>query len=419
MKVNGKLLKDIFIHIGGDFLSKAIPFLLLPVLTRYLSSYDYGIVGNYQSVVSILTSLIGLSSSAWLATEYYSNAEGLKQKNFQSCLAFILITALIVFALILVLPEALTEKIGLTREILGLAGLHATGAAIIAVVLSQFQVSKRALQFASLNFTLIFFSTAIALWMIISQKMGYMGRIYSFLIAYTPVALYYFFQARPLHTFKTEASKRRLTEIARFGLPLVPHELSSWISNYIDRVFISTLISIESAGIYTVVFQICYAYEALLIATNRGIVPYMYEDMSRAKENPEAVPKIWKRIRILIAASTTIYLIGLTCGPFLYKHFIGGDFQQGLVVLPILLTAFYLKTYYYLFVNFIFYSKKTLRLSSITALVAVAQAGLSFALIKQIGIFGPAWAALGGSLLTSGLVVWFGVKEIKALSKSH
>lgn len=416
LKGNAKLLQDIFIHVGGDFLAKSIPFLLLPVLTKFLSSYDYGIVGNYQSSVAILTALIGLSSSAWLATEYYSGPAENRIDNLQYCFRFLILTGFLAGILVLISPNFLIETIGLTKGIVCFALFHAWCAAVISLVLSQFQVSKKALHFATLNFLIIAASTALSLFLIIYGKLGYLGRIYSFFVTFGIAAIYYLLKYTPLSGLQFKGAKEKFKSIIRFGLPLVPHELSSWISNYIDRVFLSALLSVSAAGIYTVVFQICYAYEALLVATNRGIVPYIYEDLNKLRSGDSGPEAIWRRIRILVGASTAIYLCGLLLGPFLFSIFIGSQFQQGRDVLPLLLTAFYLKTYYYLFVNFIFFSGKTLRLSSVTAVVALFQAGLSFILIKNFGLFGPAWAALAGSIITSGMVTWLGLKEIHKLS---
>ena len=52
---SSSLIKSSFVYIVCDGINKAIPFLLLPFITHYLTPTDYGVVTNFNVYVQILS----------------------------------------------------------------------------------------------------------------------------------------------------------------------------------------------------------------------------------------------------------------------------------------------------------------------------------------------------------------------------
>ena len=55
------LLKNSFIYVVTDGINNAIPFVLLPLISRYLTPADYGIVSNYNVLIQILSVFVYLA----------------------------------------------------------------------------------------------------------------------------------------------------------------------------------------------------------------------------------------------------------------------------------------------------------------------------------------------------------------------
>ena len=66
-----KLLKNSFIYILGDVLNKAVPFFMLPILTRYLTPEDYGIIATFTVLVSFLMVFTGLSIHGSISVNFF------------------------------------------------------------------------------------------------------------------------------------------------------------------------------------------------------------------------------------------------------------------------------------------------------------------------------------------------------------
>jgi len=65
------LIKKVSIYTSANILVKAIPFLLLPVLTRYLSPSDYGIIAIFQVILAFLIVFIGLNSNGAVMVNFF------------------------------------------------------------------------------------------------------------------------------------------------------------------------------------------------------------------------------------------------------------------------------------------------------------------------------------------------------------
>ena len=66
-----KLLKSFSIYTITGLLTAGIPFFILPVLTRYLSPYDYGQLSLFSTYVLILIPLISLGSTELIGIDFF------------------------------------------------------------------------------------------------------------------------------------------------------------------------------------------------------------------------------------------------------------------------------------------------------------------------------------------------------------
>lgn len=67
--------KNILIYFGSDLLAKAIPFLLIPLLTRYLSPTEYGDISILNIVIEIITILILLGANTYFRVEFFRTSD--------------------------------------------------------------------------------------------------------------------------------------------------------------------------------------------------------------------------------------------------------------------------------------------------------------------------------------------------------
>lgn len=69
--LNSKLFKSSIIYTASSTLNSMIPFLMMPVLTRYINPTDYGNLAMFNVIVSILVPFVGLSIHGAMYRKYY------------------------------------------------------------------------------------------------------------------------------------------------------------------------------------------------------------------------------------------------------------------------------------------------------------------------------------------------------------
>ncbi len=65
------LVKDSAIYLAGEILSKAIPFMLIPYLSRKLGVDGYGELSYYQTYIALFVIFLGLSQDGAIARYFY------------------------------------------------------------------------------------------------------------------------------------------------------------------------------------------------------------------------------------------------------------------------------------------------------------------------------------------------------------
>ena len=72
---NKNLIKNISFFTFFNVINSAIPFLLLPVLTVYLTPEDYGIIDIFFNISLIATPLVGLSIVQAISRYYFEDID--------------------------------------------------------------------------------------------------------------------------------------------------------------------------------------------------------------------------------------------------------------------------------------------------------------------------------------------------------
>ena len=65
------LVKDTLIYVVADGVNKAIPFLILPIIVRYLTPEDYGVITNYAVWAQILAVFVYGAAQGSIPVNYF------------------------------------------------------------------------------------------------------------------------------------------------------------------------------------------------------------------------------------------------------------------------------------------------------------------------------------------------------------
>ena len=109
--LKSKLVRSLGIYTISNVINASIPFLLLPLLTNYLSTEDFGILTNFKLLIELLIPFISLNMMTSLQVVFVNRHKELGSYISSGMIAMVVLTAL--FSLLAALfSEKIVEGTG-------------------------------------------------------------------------------------------------------------------------------------------------------------------------------------------------------------------------------------------------------------------------------------------------------------------
>jgi O-antigen/teichoic acid export membrane protein len=174
-------------------------------------------------------------------------------------------------------------------------------------------------------------------------------------------------------------------------VPLIPHEWGALVITQTDRLFITNMISLAQAGIYTVGLQIAAVIELLASSFNQAYSPWLFRKLKEGREEDKQRIVRW----------TYLYFGGILTLPFLLSgaaawflpYLVGRDFAGAGVFIFWIALGFSFSGMYYMVANYIFFAERTSALAGVTVVTALLNIVLNYVLIRRNGAVGAAQAS--------------------------
>lgn len=351
-----KAIKDSVIYLGGELLSKSIPFLMLPYLSRKLGVAGYGELSYYQTFLALFLIIVGLSQEGAVARYFYFYGKRSLNLIVNTGYAY----TVVVGSLILVGCWVFKA------EMIAYLAISAIFQSFLGVQLSVRQCQKQAIPYAVIQLLLSLFSVAITVIMLEFYQTDLVEKrilaiLFSNLIVFS---IAYFLYSRKLPKKKSYSIKQYKTSLfylLSFGLPLLLHHASLYLKGQLDRIFIYHQFSEIDLGLYAMGAQIAAVLMIIIQAVNKAMIPYLYEGLKTKKINRNKVYQ-WAIYALLFAPvpafimwlipeSVVVWLLG--------EQFIGTKY---FIVLFLMSTT--LAIPYLVLVNYLFYYGKNKLIST-------------------------------------------------------
>ncbi|MGE6571683.1 lipopolysaccharide biosynthesis protein [Psychrobacter namhaensis] len=395
------------IYLFSTILVGVIPFLLLPVLTRYLSPAQYGEVAMFQTLVGALGAFVGVIFVGAASRKYYD--ANLNQKEIASfigsCLQLVSIFSVVVFLVVFAFQYQLSEWLNLRTEYILVAVLVASCSVVINLRLGQWQVQKQAIKYGALQIIQSLLNMFLSLLFVVVMLKGAEGRIDAQVVVSVVFAIVAFYLLSKDSLLKILTwRKDYLYEALKFGVPLIPHIAGGFLLMSVDRFVINQEIGIVEAGVYMVAIQLTAAIGMVFDAINKAYVPWLFEKLKvgNIKEKRRIVKLTYAWFLIIILGVILSFFIG----PFLVVFIAGEEYAKAGQIIGWLTLGQGFEGMYRMVTNYIFYSKKTGLLSLVTIFSGVLNLILLIFLVRTFGLKGAA-IAFSISMGARFLLTWW------------
>lgn len=397
-----KFIKSIGSYTLVNIINKGIPFLLLPVLTNFLTTEDFGILTNIESLIVITVALIGVNVASAVSRQYVKKEVDLK-KYTSTAFRIVLISFSIIFILFSSFTDFIYEWTAIPKVVLYAISIFALLDNLMEVVLAIWRMEDKPFKYGAFRITRTLIELLITLALVLGLKYNWEGRFYGLYLAGALSGLFAFGYLLSNKYLSQGYVKSYKVHFLKFGLPLIPHTISGVLIMYSDKLIITKYIGIGDNGIYSVAFTIGMAISLLQNSFNQAWVPWLFKKLALNVENEKK--KLVRITYLYMLAMLMLAFVLWLITPVIYM-FLGEDFSEGMSVVAIIGLGFAFNGMYKMMVNYMFYAEKTQLISFITIGIAILNISLSIYLIKDHGIMGTAYAS-SVSFFIQFIVTWY------------
>ena len=369
MKVNPykKLISLGSVYTLGSIMENGLSFLLLPLLTVYLSVADFGVVGIMTAILALLTSILQAPFSSGFQRYYFS--DGFKEnrgKMLFSGLTIILIPASLISLGFYFFQTPLASSILGSSDFHYVFEIYALTVFFFPfqqLLLALLRIQQRAVLFVTLNVTRLVCYVGIVLFLLIYLDMGLKGLIlgYLFKSMFDVVILFPFLVRNLKFSFDFSIIKPLL----RYGYPLILAVVALTIMNTSDRFVLEYFDpTLQDTGLYSFGYKFGTVVGILLtVPMQQTVNPIIMEIEHRSEE-----------LKVFLSRATTyFFIIGifLFLGLSLFSKEIVSmvaqkeSFEAAWVIIPVISLALVMDGMKDLFAKGMVMAKKTLMIGLI------------------------------------------------------
>lgn len=404
--INGSLFSGSAVYLFSNILAAAIPFVLLPVLTRYLSTAEYGQVAIFQTLLAGLGAFVGLGVHGAAGVKYYDSHLTKKELKYYigNCFLVLVATSAIVLLGVVIFRHALSDWFSIKTQWLLLSVFVSSAAFVIAIRMGQWQIRKQARNFGAFQVSQSVLNMLLSLIVVVYFLQGAAGRIWvlaTIPLIFAVLALFLLHKDDLLGFVWRPAYVR---EILAFGVPLIPHSAGLFLLSTVDRLIINDKLGLSQVGIYMVAVQLVAVMGLVFDAINNAYVPWLFERLKRNQIEEKLQIVRWTYVYCL--ALLGVVALAFVIGPPLLIVIAGEKYRAATEIIGWLALGQAFNGMYLMVTNYIFYSKRTALLSLATITAGFINVGLLLVLISLMGLKGAA-VAYAISMAFKFLMTWF------------
>lgn len=392
-----KILKNGSLSMIGSILIRAVDLISIPIFTRILNTADYGRVSVFTTYVQIFVILLGLDFHGSVAR---ATLEFKKEKEafYSSTLCFTMIWTGIVTLFLNLFHGCMESLLSMSQLEFNILVVYSYALFIIQyksaeyIFMLQYKkniVLSMLMAWGNLGLSVIFMLTMFA-------NNQFLGRILGAAIPTMVLALGVLlaYLKRGKNLWQWDKIKYAL----KFGVPLIPHNLSHLILSNSDRVMIQSMIGNSESGIYSLTYNVGLMMHVVTEGVYNVWNPMLFRNLEGNKRS-----QVRSQARIFLIGYTVVATGVIGLSPEIIKIISAKAYWRGIDIVMWLCLSTYFTFVYQLFVNVEFYHKKTHLISIGTIMAAVINIVLN---IYGLPLFGYEFAAIS-TVIAYGVLVIF------------
>lgn len=384
------LSRSFIIYVMSSVLASALPLALLPLMTRYLSVEEYGIVATMTTLIAFFMPPLTWGVPGIVSVEHGHLDPASFRRFVSTALSIPLVSLMLMSLVATVAAPWVAPLLQIPAPWFAAIPLIA-GLAVLPQVLSAIlRMSNQPISFGMVEVGQALATVLLSYAFVVALNGHWQGRMWAYACASGLASLGALFWLGRHGYLRKLAGAEVLREVFRFGLGLLPHDFGNQAIRLADRLFLVALVGLSGAGQYAVAAQVTAVVMVLLSAFNRAWAPYLFPRL----RDPSAETKR-QLVRMsygVVAGFLGFFVVFNLLIPVAFRWFIDPKFHEAIEYVPWLTIGYFFTSVYMTFIDYIFFVKKTYLLSMVTTLNMSLNLCLNYLLISAFGTIGAAYA---------------------------
>lgn len=381
---NKYLLKNTVALAVGNFGSKLITFLLVPLYTNILSLSEYGTVDLITVLTTVLVPIITLNvheAVMRFMMDKDSNADNILSVG---------LTMIVITLILCIIMYPIFNIISITSSYSFLLIVFMFSFSISNIFLCYIRGKEKLLDYSIIGIIQSLLIAGFNIYFLVYLKTTIKGYIISYILAYSITSIICVFKGHIFKKFHYSFDLKLAKSMLKYSVFLIPNSMMWWIINSLDRFMVTSMISIEANGIYSVSYKIPTILITLTTIFNQA---WMF---SAIKENENTQEEKSNYTNIIYSGLFTIVLtlslfILLILKP-LMKIYVGKDFYMAWQYTPLLIIGVIFLTLGTFISNEYTANKDSFGFLKSSFVGSIINLILNFIMIPKIGAIGAAIA---------------------------
>jgi O-antigen/teichoic acid export membrane protein len=366
---------------------------MIPVYTRYLVPADYGVLELLDLVIffSGIFAMMGIGSAFF---RFYVAAESSEEKEAVASTASFTVAGISV--LVLILMQLLA---GLLSTIAFGSATYAPLVRIVAFTLffsnltelpfAYLRAQQRTVLFVIIGLARTVLNATMLIVAVAVLHKGVLGVVYANLISNALVGVT--LSSALMVRVRGKVSREKFEQMFRYGAPLIVQSLASFVLVFSDRFFLRHFASLSEVGIYGLGYKL--AGIVSLLVSGPFNMTWSWQQFELAKK-PNA-RHMYAKIQIYqLLVSVSIGLAVSVLAKDILRLLSPPGYWGAAPIVPLIALSYVLSDMRSVVLSGILIQRATHQLAVISAIAAVANLGLNYALIARYHAMGAAVATL-------------------------
>lgn len=377
------------------------------LMARYVQPESYGQLSLFTTMISLLSIFICLNTNGLIGVNFFTASKEIIQR----LLNVTLITALLVYLLfltgMLLLKSQFEDWTGLDTAFQFCAVSVCLLQVGSSALLDIWRLEERVEKYGVYSLLMVTSNLLLTILFVALLKLDWQGRVYAQFITCILFSMFsivvlvhkgYLKWILPL--------KKDFIEGYKFGVPLIPHTTSFWLRQGLDRYIINFFFLQSVVGLFSFAYNFANIIQILGNAFNASYSVNIYKSL--ATVDAISVKRLQRNCRYLVGIylllTLSVCLMAILLIPIAFP-----EYNDCIVYLFPLCGGAMFQCFYLVYVNILFFYKKTKILMYITFICSLLHCIMSFLLTKY-GVVYTAYISFFSNMLIFVGVYWYSQK---------